>query len=248
MALYRGRYRTKSARLVGWDYAAPGWYFVTICTRGRAPVLGSVDVAGTPVVETPQRGVSSVTPQRGVSTATPQRGVSTAHGGLSADADEPGWPPLGVRLSPIGEIVAEQWLAIPRIRPEVRLDAWVVMPDHLHGILRIVAMPQPRDSAPTSHAAATPDHDDHSVESRSRGASAGSRLHPGSLGAIIGQFKSTCTKRIRARGHSGFAWQPRSYDQIVRDRQALEQVRRYVAENPWRWDSRGRQGRPRVVT
>lgn len=40
MALYRNRYRVKSARLRGWDYRSPGWYFVTICTRDHTCVLG----------------------------------------------------------------------------------------------------------------------------------------------------------------------------------------------------------------
>ena len=40
-----------------------------------------------------------------------------------------------VRLSPVGEIVADEWQKTPLIRPNVMLDAWVVMPNHLHGII-----------------------------------------------------------------------------------------------------------------
>ena len=42
MSLFRDRYRVESSRLKNWDYAAAGWYFVTICTREREPILGEV--------------------------------------------------------------------------------------------------------------------------------------------------------------------------------------------------------------
>ncbi len=62
-----------------------------------------------------------------------------------------------------------------------------------------------------------------------------SRLHKGSLGAIIGQFKSVCTKRIWATGHD-FAWQPRFYDEIIRDENHLDRVREYIHNNPLKWE------------
>lgn len=81
------------------------------------------------------------------------------------------------------------------------------------------------------------------VETPHRGVTAASdsphsppRLHPGSLGAIIGQFKSTCTKRIHRQGFTEFAWQARFHDRIVRDQQALYDIRRYIAENPLQGD------------
>jgi REP-associated tyrosine transposase len=42
-----------------------------------------------------------------------------------------------VRHSPYGEIVAREWLRIPGRHPQVKLDAWIIMPDHLHGILHL---------------------------------------------------------------------------------------------------------------
>jgi len=45
MTLYQEKYRIESARLANWDYAAGGWYFVTICTANRMPVFGQI-VAG----------------------------------------------------------------------------------------------------------------------------------------------------------------------------------------------------------
>ena len=121
------------------------------------------------------------------------------------------WPPPGVRLSAAGRIVAEEWLRTPQVRPEVTLDAWVIMPNHLHGILHLVETPRRGVSSP----------------------SAG--LEPGSLGAILGQFKSVCTKRIRQSHQADFGWQPRFFDRIIRNEDALHRAREYVHLNPQRW-------------
>jgi putative transposase len=230
MTLYRGRYRIESARRPGWNYTTPGWYFVTLCTHRRVCVLGDVRDGR-------------------------------------------------VRLSKIGRIVAEEWQRTPRVRPNVVLDAWVIMPNHLHGIVRILprtdgaaddagigaGVDRARDDADVGGTVETPrrcvstaasapmpgfastaasarssgsaptivdaSHDDHVETAGPR-----SRLQPGSLGAIIGQFKSMCTKRIRAASQDCFAWQTRYYDSIIRDGASLQRVRRYIAANPARWD------------
>ncbi len=42
MPLYQGKFRIEPTRLRNWDYGAPGWYFVTICTYNRACIFGEV--------------------------------------------------------------------------------------------------------------------------------------------------------------------------------------------------------------
>src|SRR3954468_17632193 len=106
-----------------------------------------------------------------------------------------------VVLSAIGEVVAQEWLRIPRLRPSVTLDTWLIMPDHLHGILLFAAPPLPGDEAGKE------------------------RPNACSLGAVVGQFKKNCTTRIWARQGRDFAWQPRFYDQILRDSEALQAMR-----------------------
>lgn len=151
-------------------------------------------------------------------------------------------------LSPIGAIVAEEWQRTPIVRPNVAIDAWVVMPDHFHGIIAM----RPDDGVA----------DD--VETPRRGVStlpapgglpppggmppsgaSGRRsvLRAGSLGAIVGQWKSVSTKRIRAAGYPDFAWQTRFYDVIIRDAAMLNKVRRYIDDNPRRY-SADRAGPP----
>lgn len=122
-----------------------------------------------------------------------------------------------VNLSKMGEIAAEEWQKTPKIRPNVTLDAWVIMPNHIHGIITI------QNPVPVE----TPRRD---VSSTNK-----SQLKPNSLGSIIGQFKSVCTKRIWADGFQDFAWQPRFHDRIIRDETALNRVRQYILNNPKNW-------------
>ena len=131
-----------------------------------------------------------------------------------------------MELSPMGEIVADEWQKTSDIRANVQLDEWIVMPNHLHGIIWIT----------------------HTVETFRRGgtvetfrrnvstADTQSRLQPNSLGSIIGQIKSICTKRIRAAGFADFDWQERFHDDIIRNDRALDAVRAYIIHNPANWE------------
>ena len=124
--------------------------------------------------------------------------------------------------SAAGAIVAEEWLRTPLVRLNVALDAWVLMPNHLHGIVIIKELPgrvgdEMRDRTKAANKPGV------------------ARLVPGSLGAIVGQIKAVCKKRIRAVGMADFEWQPRFYDHIIRDAGALDKIRQYIVNNPAQW-------------
>ncbi|MDX2229499.1 MAG: transposase [Leptolyngbyaceae cyanobacterium bins.349] len=140
-----------------------------------------------------------------------------------------------MQLSPMGAIVAEEWQKTPQIRPNVQLDAWVVMPNHFHAIIVINQPPpvetfrrnvstEPLPTDPTDPTKSPPTHQK-------------SRLQSNSLGAIVGQFKSICTKRIWKSGFPDFAWQPRFHDHIIRNEEAASRIRHYIRQNPQRWAS-----------
>jgi len=171
----------ESARWPERDYGAPGYYFVTICAKGR--FFGEIFRDGT------------------------------------------------MWLSEVGQVVAQEWARTALIRPRVRLDAWVVMPDHFHGIVGIVGGAEETDESGGTVGVETP----------RRGVST-TGWRSGCLGAIVGQFKSVCTKRIRGAGHRDFAWQARYHDRVIRSEWELANVRRYIAENPQRWLDRQRVG------
>ena len=154
------------------------------------------------------------------------------------------------RLSAAGRIVRDEWRHTAIVRPGVTLDAFVVMPDHVHGVLWIDG--DGRTAADIEAAADIKAGG--GVETPRRGVSTVGRAdaafvgagpsggdtasarpwRPGVLGAIVARFKSACTRRIRAEVDAGVAWQPRFYDVLVRDARRLAAVRRYILTNPAR--------------
>ncbi len=144
-----------------------------------------------------------------------------------------------MHLSDIGKIVADEWQRTSIVRSNVFIDEWVIMPDHLHGIIVI------RDMSTNIPAIDFPaiDMPVVTVETPRRGVSTTrafadkSVWASGCLGAIINQFKSVCTKRIRAAGFIGFAWQTRFHDYVIRDESSLYHIRHYIRENPRMWDA-----------
>ena len=128
-------------------------------------------------------------------------------------------------LSEIGEMVVQFWMEIPKHYPHVKLDEFVIMPDHLHGVLIIQTIARnvetPHWGVSTGHIP-NPHHNP--------------RWKPNSLGSIICQFKSISTKRIRAMDFLNFAWQSRFYESIVRNEKHLYVIRKYIINNPLKFE------------
>jgi putative transposase len=130
-----------------------------------------------------------------------------------------------MRSNALGKIVCEEWFKSADVRPNVALhrDEFVLMPNHIHGIIWIVSdddvatVGATRRGAPTTTPPRGPASD--------------------SVGAIIGQFKSAATKRINAqRGTPGApVWQRNYYEHIIRDEESLNRIRQYILDNPRRW-------------
>ncbi len=127
-------------------------------------------------------------------------------------------------LNVMGEIVFENWIQTPKIRTTVSLDEFVIMPDHLHGIIIIE-----ETSTGVSRYAPSEEHSDTPMfRSPSR-----------TLGAIIRGFKSSSTKAINQfREAPGIKlWQRDYYDHIIRNDKDLNRIRRYIQNNPREWDN-----------
>jgi len=254
-----------SIRLKEYDYALPGAYFVTICTRDRACLFGHV---------------------------------------MNGE----------MHLNAAGEIAQRCWEDIPTHFPSVELDAFVIMPNHVHGLIVITDAPQTtcaakttgsisrgseivipckgeasadrtigpmvrapgsmiprkgeRSFAPTTTTTVTPQSPSRTIGSIVRGSgivipckgeasdfdgswntqipgSDASPLRqrpngtqPGSLSAIVQNFKSVSTRRMNAaRGAPGTSvWQRNYYEHVVRNEQELAAIREHTTGNPARWD------------
>ena len=121
-----------------------------------------------------------------------------------------------MQLTLLGQLVYAEWQKTAVIRPNIYLDAFVVMPNHLHGIIVIFFNEAPLVGA-TRRVAPT--------------------LQSGSLGAIIGQFKSVVTKRYRRfrKNDESPIWQRNYYEHIIRNERAYFAIREYILSNPVNW-------------
>ena len=127
-----------------------------------------------------------------------------------------------IQLSKLGEIVREEWLHTPTIRPEVRLDEFVIMPDHLHGIIVIC---EERNGVAVVGANCYSPRQETPFRSPS-----------GTIGAIVRGFKGASTKRINIlRATPGVKfWQRDYYEHIVRDERDYRRIQNYIQQNPLR--------------
>ncbi len=137
-----------------------------------------------------------------------------------------------IRLSACGVVVAECWEAIPQHLQHVELDAFVVMPNHVHGIFAVSVVgathASPSGAAPPTRRRAT-----HASPLRWKASGPISR----SVGAIVGSFKAAVTKRINATGNTpgALVWQRNYYEHVIRSDDELNRIRDYIATNPQRW-------------
>ena len=156
-------------------------------------------------------------------------------------------------LNALGQIVVGEWKRSEEIRDRVHLDAFVVMPNHLHGIV-VFADPDveaptcPRgyrafggwtgdpadltDSGKASHGSAT------LGQSKSDDDDPDLFRPPRSLGSFVAGFKSAATTRINDhRGTPGApVWQRNYHDVIVRTERHWRNARAYIRRNPAEWD------------
>jgi putative transposase len=110
----------------------------------------------------------------------------------------------------IGLIVNEYWQSIPQHYPFAVLDEYILMPNHLHGIIGIA-----------KEGSGTWKPNEFGIQSQN-------------LAAMIRGFKST-VKRHANENNIDFHWQPRFYDHIIRDEQSMVAVQNYIINNPRNW-------------
>ena len=123
-----------------------------------------------------------------------------------------------IALNPLGQVVEDEWLRTTTVRPNVVLDKFVIMPNHVHGIIMIA-----KHGRGTMHRAPTTERFGKPVS--------------GSLPTIVRAFKRAATKRINhLRGTPGLpVWQRNYYEHIIRDDAGLNRIREYIVYNPQRW-------------
>jgi len=119
-----------------------------------------------------------------------------------------------VILNQYGEIIRISWLALPEHYHNAELDVFVVMPNHIHGIIFLTDVGAGLKPAPTVPAF---------------------HCHP--LPEIVRGFKTFSSRKINElRNVSGTAlWQRNYYEHVIRRDESLEKIREYIQTNPLRW-------------
>ena len=127
-----------------------------------------------------------------------------------------------MRLNELGQIARNEWFKTAILRPYVELyeDEFIVMPNHVHGIIWIIneTVGAERRSAPTK-----------------------TIVHPRSLGSVIRAYKSAVTyaaNGLHPTGQRGAVlWQRNYYEHVIRNEKDLKAKRDYIFSNPLNWEN-----------
>ena len=173
----------QSTRLKGYDYSQEGSYFITLNLKDRKCLFGEI-----------------VTVDDAVGTSH----VRTSH--VMSRRQK-------MILNNIGKIANDCWLEIPKHFPNVILHEYIIMPNHVHGIIEL--------TVGTSY-----------MMSRQNKFS---KPIPGSISVIIQQYKSSVTRFVIKSNISYFKWQSRFYERIIRNERAFHNISEYIKNNPNKW-------------
>jgi len=195
-----------------WDYSSAGAYFVTICTHNReyffGKILDEIDF---------QRTVGpGHAPHEPVGPGhVPHEPVGPGHVphepvvGPGHALDLP-YPRLDTYLEPtlVGQIAWKYWIEIPQHYPWVVLDTFILMPNHLHGILIF----------------------DKSNQKEWNSNTFGPQRN--NLSNVIGSYKAAVKRWANQQGEY-FIWQKRYHDRVIRNAEEMERIQQYIWRNPF---------------
>ncbi|NDJ52900.1 MAG: hypothetical protein GYB68_07440 [Chloroflexi bacterium] len=137
-------------------------------------------------------------------------------------------------LSRAGAIAQERWLDLPN-HHSVGLDAFIVMPNHVHGIVILENDGGPR----AANARVLPMESPQGVlEAQPAAGDVARSSIAGSLSAVVGSYKSAVTRQLRRDLNMPAlkVWQNRYHDHIIRTRESFEKIQHYIWTNPGCWE------------
>ena len=186
MTKYKNQYRIESTRAQNWDYGSPGSYFVTICAQNHKCYFGEI------VRQQKRGGATNVGTQNFGTVVVETQNFAS------------------LRATDIGIIAQRYWAEIPDHFPFVTLDEFVVMPNHIHGV---VTFDKPGYSGLSKNVFGPQSQN---------------------LASVVRGFKAA-VKKYATMHTIDFAWQPRFYDQIITSQESLTIIRKYIIDNPEKW-------------
>jgi REP element-mobilizing transposase RayT len=132
-----------------------------------------------------------------------------------------------MKYSHIGQIALNEWEKSFALRAELFCDIFVIMPNHIHALLRIVNGNGRRDARPcvsTEPNVPTEPYIPTGIAIR----------QPKSISSFVAGFKSGVTVAAR-KTHPSFGWQPRFHDHIIRNQDEYHRIFNYITNNPANW-------------
>lgn len=121
-----------------------------------------------------------------------------------------------IHPSPIGKVTTKFWDEIPEHFENAQLEAFVFMPNHLHGIIIL------RDKVGVQY-----------IEPLQKNEF--QNILPGSIGSIIRSYKAVVRRWCKRNNYLNFQWQRNYYEHIIRNTKELKQIQEYIINNPLRW-------------
>ena len=150
-------------------------------------------------------------------------------------------------LNEFGKIAHDEWEKTPQIRPNVQLGEFVIMPNHIHGIIHLDnrrGVLQTPPDLQTPHDMQMPQdlqtsHDMNILNADVHMGVCKTPIHSPSqtVGAIVRGFKSSVTKQWVAMGFTGKLWQRNYYEHIIRNEQSYHAISQYILNNPLKWNN-----------
>lgn len=132
-----------------------------------------------------------------------------------------------MQLSRFGQCIRQQWMRLSNRFQDLAIDEFVIMPNHIHGILILGSR---GTGASTSE-------NEFSLLPRAPTIERFGQPVAGSIPTIIRSFKASVTYLWRKDFHGdGPCWQRNYYEQVIRDEGHLKQIRAYILGNPLKWD------------
>jgi REP element-mobilizing transposase RayT len=125
-----------------------------------------------------------------------------------------------MKFTPLGKSAQECWNEIPKHFPFVELGEFVVMPNHVHGVI-VIAKPVDETVETQNFASLQMPHNHFGPQSQN-------------LASIVRGYKIGVTKFAR-QNNIPFAWQPRYHDRVIRNAAEHERINQYIVSNPLKW-------------
>ncbi len=145
-------------------------------------------------------------------------------------------------LNEYGHIAHNEWMKTPEIRTNVELCDFVIMPNHVHGIIRILRrgeMNSPKMNSPNTNMPEMPLNAlSNELHSFDNGGVFNTPLRSPSqtIGSIVRGYKSSVTKQLGLLGFNGKIWQRNYHEHIIRDEQSYINISNYIIKNPANWN------------